>query len=127
MLAVAAVLIGWLARARAAAADASFDPNVDGGTAGASSAPILPIALAVIVGLGLILFARTRGPGAVMTLIGTLAGFALGALFIAAGLFGDFSGRHEIFPIPIVLGVVIIAAILVALWRRRGRAQTLTR
>jgi LPXTG-motif cell wall-anchored protein len=47
----------------------------------------------------------------------------LGAFFIVAGLFGDFSGRHEIFPIPIAVGIAMIAAVLFVLWRRRRKVS----
>ena len=125
--AIAASFAGWIAGTSVALADASFDPSTDGGVAGTSDAPILPIAIAVIVGAALILLFRARGPGAVLGLVFTLAGLAFGLLSIGAGLFGDFSGRHEIFPIPIAIGIVVIALVLFALWRGGRRSQALDR
>jgi hypothetical protein len=118
-----AALLGWAAGAPVALADASFDPNVDYGVSGTGDAPILPIALALVVGFALVLLARTRGAGAVLTLLATLSGLVLGGFFVAAGLFGDLSGRHEIFPVPIVIGVVIIAVVLFVLGGRRRRVS----
>ena len=123
ILPTAVALLCWVAGAPAALADASFDPNINAGVSGTGDTPILPIALVVVVGLALALLAWTRGASAVFALIATLAGLALGGFFIVAGLFGDFGGRHEIFPIPIAIGVAILAAVLFVVWRTRRRVR----
>jgi LPXTG-motif cell wall-anchored protein len=117
--AIAAALLGWIVGAPPALADASFDPNVPTQAEGGTGVPILPIALAAVIGVALVALLRARGAGAVLSLLGVLAVLAVGGLFIAAGLFGDLSGRHEIFPIPILIGLAVIAGGLLALWRRR--------
>ena len=124
-LAIAAAFAAFTIGAPTAFADASFDPSIDVPVGGTGTVNVLPVALAILVGLGLVVLLRLRGPGPALTLIVALAGLAAGALFIAAGLIGDLSGQHRIFPIPVLIGIGIIAVDAIGLWRR-GRARRLT-
>ena len=105
-------------------ADASFDPSVHGAIVESGSVDVLPVVLAILVGLALVLLLRLRGPRAALSLIVTVAMLAVGGLFIAAGFLGDFSGQHRIFPIPILIGIGLIAMVLISVWRSR-RARRL--
>jgi hypothetical protein len=118
-LATAAALAGLVIGAPTTLADASFDPSVDGPVATTGNVDVLPVVLVIAVGLAFVLLLKTRGPTAALTVIVALLGLVNGALFIAAGLFGDFSGQHRIFPIPILAGIAILVATAIWLWRRR--------
>ena len=103
-------------------ADASFDPSAQGEIIETGSVNVLPVVLAILVGLAIVLLLRTRSPQGALKLIGTLGSLAFGGLFIAAGFLGDFSGQHRIFPIPILLGIGLIAMVAIGAWRgRRAR------
>ena len=105
-------------------ADASFDPSAQGAIVETGSVDVLPVVLAILVGLALVLLLRMRGPRAALSLIVTVAMLAVGGLFIAAGFLGDFSGQHRIFPVPILIGIGLIAMVAIGVWRSR-RARRL--
>lgn len=118
LAALAALTIG----APTTLADASFDPSAQGEIIETGSVNVLPVVLAILVGLAIVLLLRTRSPQGALKLIGTLGSLAFGGLFIAAGFLGDFSGQHRIFPIPILLGIGLIAMVAIGVWRgRRAR------
>lgn len=118
LAALAALTIG----APTTLADASFDPSAQGEIIETGSVNVLPVVLAILVGLAIVLLLRTRSPQGALKLIGTLGLLAFGGLFIAAGFLGDFSGQHRIFPIPILLGIGLIAMVAIGVWRgRRAR------
>jgi hypothetical protein len=51
----------------------------------------------------------------------------VGGLFVTAGLFGDFSGYHRIFVVPLAMGVALmVAAVAGFVWllRRARRSAT---
>ena len=107
-----------------AAAEASFVPGVSPETPTGSAVDglAIPVLVIAVAALGFIVLRRsTSSRVASAVLIGVL-GFLIGGVFVLAGLFGDLSGRHQIFVVPLVVGIVIMAAALVAMVRA-GRSR----
>ncbi|HUQ43013.1 MAG TPA: hypothetical protein VM451_01185 [Candidatus Limnocylindria bacterium] len=124
VLALVGALAASLLLGGTVAADASFVPGVSPETPTASSidgflVPALVLAVAV---LGFFLIRRSSSSEVAAGILLGVLGFLVGGVLVLAGLFGDLSGRHQIFVVPLAVGIVIMAGALFAmvrLWRSR--------
>ena len=101
------------------AADASFVPGISPETVRDASldAAVIPLVVVAVAVLAMVVVLRSPSPrGAVGVILGML-GVLVGALFVLAGLFGDLSGRHEIFVVPLAIGLVALGASFYGIWR----------
>ena len=128
-LAIATGLAGASSAVWAAsvAAEASFVPGVSPETVGQASVDptVLGVLVLAVVVLAVALVARSRsGRGAVGIGL-SVAAFLFGGLLVLAGLFGDLSGQHQIFVVPLAAGIAVIAGAAYMAWRlSRGPARS---
>jgi hypothetical protein len=82
-----------------------------------------PAIVALVLVAVLILARRVPAARGGLAVAGLVLLFLAGGLSVAAGLFGDFSGYHRIFLVPLVIGVALMGAAVVGFWwlYRRGR------
>ena len=85
----------------------------------------LPLALIAAIGVAAVIGAwRSPGFRRVLAVGALVLLFLAGLLYVAAGFFGDLSGRHQVFVLAVVIGLGLIAASVIGLawlWRRWSR------
>ena len=112
----------WVADALA---EASFAPGVTPETVAQSSLDPTVLSIIVLAAAFLALVVVARGPSrrsAVGVVLGVLA-FLFGGILVLAGLFGDLSGRHEVFVVPLATGIAVMAGAVFGIWRLRSRRE----
>jgi hypothetical protein len=124
--AISAAVVGAASRVGVVAADASFVPGVSPETvrdASAGSIELPLVAVAVVVLVVVLVLRSSSRRGAIGVSLGIL-GLLVGGLFVLSGLIGDLSGRHEIFVVPLFIGLVVAGASVYVVWRvTRGAAR----
>jgi hypothetical protein len=109
------------------AAEASFVPGISPETV--RDAPldpaVIPLVVLAVAVLTVVVVLRSPSPRRAVGVILGILGMLVGGLFVLAGLFGDLSGRHEIFVVPLAIGLVALGVSLYGIWRvTRGHARS---
>ena len=119
-MALASAIFPSLVLAGLASADTgSFVPLPDEPVRDSASSLVVP-ALLLILAIGALALVsrrpRSRRPiGAVLAVLLLV----FGVLTLLAGLFGDLSGQHRVFIVPVGIGLAAIVVSVVGFWRLR--------